>query len=96
MQGYNTQAAAQIIAENVVSAYVRARPGINTIGRTVRDIAMGALMQALLRVLPTDDGKLLTDVCNFALDDALGGIDPSGPRIEAIDPDDGVVTMRAR
>ena len=94
MSGYDAQAAAQVIAENVISAYVRERPGLNTIGRTVRDIAMGGMIRALLRVLPTEDGALLATVCNFALDDALSGMDPGGPRVETIDPDTGVATMR--
>ncbi|SDO56604.1 hypothetical protein SAMN05216360_12756 [Methylobacterium phyllostachyos] len=94
MSGYDAQAAAHVIAGNVVSAYARERPGLDTIGATVRDIAMAELMRTLLRVLPTDDGMLLATVCNFALEDALGAMDPGGPRVESVDPDTGVPTMR--
>ena len=94
MQGYDAETAAKIIADNVVSAYARDRDGSGALNPGVRDIVVGKLVQALVRVLPSEDGAFLATVCNFTLVDALGGMDTGGPRVEAVDPDDGSVTMR--
>ncbi|MCJ2018326.1 MULTISPECIES: hypothetical protein [unclassified Methylobacterium] len=86
---------ATLIADNVVSAYIRESESSRGLGLPVREIVVSRLAHALLRVLPTDDGAFLATTCNFTLADTLGGMDTRGPRVEMVDPDDGSVTMRA-
>lgn len=93
MVGPNLEQAAQVIAENVVSAVVRdpASPLRDT--PMARDAAITAIMVALLRIMPTDDSNQLAAACNRGLDDVVGAMGLNGPRVEAVDPDDGAVTM---
>ena len=83
---------AQIIAENVASAFVRGRD--NSFKEGEREIIVQGLMGELLRVLPTDDGDRLSEACNRALQ-VLFQMGVQGPRVAAVDPDDGSVTMHA-
>ncbi|SDO56382.1 hypothetical protein SAMN05216360_12749 [Methylobacterium phyllostachyos] len=93
MVGPNLEQAAQVIAENVVSAVVRdpASPLRDT--PMARDAAITAIMVALLRIMPTDDSNQLADACNRGLGE-LAIIGALGPLVNAVDPDDGSVTMR--
>lgn len=95
MHGPDVETAAKIIAENVVSAV--ARDPMSPLRDTprAREAALAAIMIELLRVMPTGDSDRLADACNRG----LGGLvitEASGPVIEAVDPDDGSVTIRAR
>ena len=82
---------AQIIAENVASALVRAHVG--GFEESEREIVVRGLMRELLLVLPTDDSGHLAEACNRGLQ-VLVRTGVQGPRVEAVDPDDGSVTMR--
>ena len=85
---------ANLIAGNVVSAYIRESEGLRNVNPPVREIVVSKLVQDLLRILPAGDGAFLATVCNFSLADTLGGMDTGGPRVEMVDPDNGSVTMR--
>ena len=93
MSGPEIEVAAQVIAENVVSAFEREREGAGGFIGAGRDMAIGGLMRELLAVMPTDDSDVLTAACNRFLD-RLADMYMPGPRVEAVDPDDGSVTMR--
>lgn len=84
--------AARIIAENVVSAFERERDGIGGFIGAGRDMAIAGVMRELLNVMPTDDSDVLAAACNRFLD-RLSTMSMPGPRVEAVDPDDGSVTM---
>lgn len=92
MQGPDTETAARIVAENVISAFEREGAG-GFIG-SGRDMALAGLMRELLGVMPTDDSDVLAAACNRFLD-RLATMSMPGPRVEAIDPDDGSVTLTA-
>ncbi|MGE8128948.1 hypothetical protein ACQKQD_18405 [Methylobacterium sp. NPDC080182] len=94
MQGPDTETAARIIAENVISAFEREREGAGGFIGSGRDMALAGLMRELLGVMPTDDSDVLAAACNRFLD-RLATMSMPGPRVEAIDPDDGSVTMTA-
>ena len=85
--------AAKIVAENVVSAVMRdpSSPLRNT--PRAREAAVTAIIIELLRVMPTRDSDRLAAACNRGLSELLIAAS-SGPRVEAVDPDDGSVTMR--
>jgi len=87
------QQAAKIIAENVVSALMRDQgPPLRNTAMS-RDAAVTAIMVELLRIMPTEDSNQLADACNRGLNElAVRGM--LGLRVEAVDPDDGSVTMR--
>ena len=82
---------AQIIAENVASALVRACDSGFQEGE--RAIVVQGVMRELLLVLPTDDSDRLTEACNRGLQ-VLIGMGVYGPRVAAVDPDHGSVTMQ--
>lgn len=94
MQDPDVQAAAKIIAENVVSAFERGRHGIGGLKHVERAAAMSELIRKLLSVMPTDDSAILAAACNIVLADIFAAMGLTGPRVEAVDPDDGSVTMR--
>ncbi|MCJ2066148.1 hypothetical protein MKK63_26115 [Methylobacterium sp. J-088] len=58
---------ATLIADNVVSAYIRKNEGSRGVGSPVREINVSKLVQAHLNVLPTSDGAYLAAACNFTL-----------------------------
>lgn len=93
MQDPDVETAAKVIAENVVSAFVREREEPGGFTGAGRDMAVAGLMRELLGVMPTDDGDVLAAACNRFLD-RLAAMNMPGPRVEAVDPDDGSVTMR--
>jgi hypothetical protein len=95
MTGPDIEAAAQIIAENVVSAFERGRLGIGGLKHVERAAAVSELMCRLLSVMPTDDSAILAAACNIVLADIFAAMGLTGPRVEAVDPDDGSVTMRS-
>ena len=92
MSGPDVETAAKIIAENVVSAFERERDGIGGFIGAGRDMALAGVMRELLDVMPTDDSNVLAAACNRFLD-RLTPMGMPGPRVEAVDPDDGSVTM---
>ena len=94
MQGYDAETAARIIAENVVSAALRDAASSLRDTSMARDAAITAIMIELLRIMPTDDSDGLAEACNRGLGE-LAIIGALGPLVEAVDPDDGSVTMRA-
>jgi hypothetical protein len=93
MHGPDVETAIKIIAENVVSALERDDDGAAAFLAGGRDMAVAGLMCELLAVMPTDDGDVLAAACNRFLD-RLATMSTPGPRVEAVDPDDGSVTMR--
>lgn len=95
MTGPNIEAAAQIIAENVVTAFEHGRHGIGGLKHVERAAAVSELMRRLLSVMPTDDSAILAEACNSVLADIFAAMGLTGPRVEAVDPDDGSVTMRS-
>ncbi len=85
--------AAKIVAENVVSAVMRDPSSLLRNTLRAREAAVTAIIIELLRVMPTRDSDRLADACNCGLGELL--IAPaSRPHIEAVDPNDGSVTMR--
>ncbi|MGH1572673.1 hypothetical protein ACRAWG_20880 [Methylobacterium sp. P31] len=92
MQGSDVEAAIRIIAENVVSAF-EYNDGAGTFLAAGRDTAVAGLMRELLGVMPTDDSDVLAAACNRVLDSPATMSMP-GPRVEAVGPYEGAVTMR--
>ncbi|MCJ2067490.1 hypothetical protein MKK75_01495 [Methylobacterium sp. J-030] len=84
---------APLIADNVVSAFERDRDGL-PFHPTMRVTVVSVLVGNLLPVLPTRSSDVLATASNCGLDDVAGVIEIGGPRVEAVDPDDGSVTMR--
>ena len=93
MSGPDIETAARIIAENVVSAFERKRDGVGGFIGAGRDMALAGLMRELLGVMPSDDSDVLAGACNRFLD-RLATMNMPGPRVDAVDPDDGSVTMQ--
>jgi len=93
MQGPDIETAARIIAENVVLAIEHGRHGIGGLKRPAHTAAISELMRTLLSVMPTDDSATLATACNSVLADIFAAMGLTGPRVEAVDPDDGSVTM---
>ena len=93
MHGPDVEVAAKVIAENVVSAVERE---CNDAGfdDQARETIVARLLREILFVMPTRSSNTLTAACNRALDNTAGVMGLSGPRVEAVDPDDGSVTMR--
>jgi hypothetical protein len=87
------ESAAHIIAENVASAVARE---CNDAGfdELARETVVARLLSEILSVMPTRSSSTLVAACNRALDNTAGVMGPSRPRVEAVDPDDGSVTMR--
>lgn len=84
---------AHVTADNVVSAVMRdpQSPLRNT--PAAREAAVTAILVELLRALPTEDSDRLAGACNRGLGELMI-TEASGPVVEAVDPDDGSVTMR--
>jgi hypothetical protein len=93
MHGPDAENAVKVIAENVVSALERDHDGAGAFLAGGRDMAVAGLMCELLAVMPTDDSNALAAACNRFLD-RLAIMGMPGPRVEAVDLDDGSVTMR--
>ncbi|TXN00060.1 hypothetical protein FV242_23340 [Methylobacterium sp. WL64] len=87
------ESAAHIIAENVVSAVERE---CNDAGfdDLARETVVARLLREILFAMPTRSSKTLATACNRALDNTAGVMGLSSPRVEAVDPNDGSVTMR--
>ena len=83
---------ATLIADNVVSAFERDRDGA-PFHPTMRVTLVSVLVRSLLLVMPTTSSDALAAACNRGLDDVVGAICLVGPRVEAVDPNDGSVTM---
>ena len=94
MHGPDIETAAKIISENVISAAEHGRHGIGGLKRTEHAAAIAELMHALLSVMPTEDSATLAAVCNSVLAEIFAAMGLTGPRVEAVDPDDGSVTMQ--
>lgn len=79
MIGPNLEQAAQVIAENVVSAVVRHLSSSLRNTLVARDAAITAIMIELLRVMPTEDSDRLAEACNRGLGELMitGVLDPS-------------------
>lgn len=92
MVGPNLEQAAQVIAENVISAVMRHTLSPLRETPMAREAAVTAIMIELLRVLPTEDSDRLAEACNRGLGELMI-TEASGPVVEAVDPDDGSVTM---
>ena len=84
---------ATLIADNVVTAFERDRDGA-PFHPTMRVTVVSVLARSLLLVMPTTSSDALAAACNRALDDVVGVIGLGGPRVEAVHPDDGSVTIR--
>lgn len=83
---------AHVIADNVVSAVMRDPQSPLRDTPAAREAAVTAIMVELLRVLPTEDSDRLAEACNRGLGELMI-TEASGPVVEAVDPDDGSVTM---
>ncbi|MCJ2049395.1 hypothetical protein [Methylobacterium sp. J-070] len=83
---------AALIATNVVSAFEREQDGAE-FHPTAREATVSVLVRSLLAVMPTRSSDILAGACNRGLDDVVGAIGLVSPRVEAVDPDDGSVTM---
>ena len=59
----------------------------------MRVTVVSVLVRSLLLVMPTTSRDALAAACNRGLDDVVGAMGLGGPRVEAVDPDDGSVTM---
>ncbi|MGT2478798.1 hypothetical protein ACU4GR_07855 (plasmid) [Methylobacterium oryzae CBMB20] len=92
MHSPDLERVAHVIAENVVSAVMRdpQSPLRNT--PIAREAAVTAIMVELLHILPTEDSDRLAEACNRGLGELML-TETSGPVVEAVDPDDGSVTM---
>lgn len=92
MTGPDLEQAAQVIAENVAAAFERAHDEV-AFEENEREMVVAGLMRELLVILPTASSDALAAACNRHLS-LLAECGISGPRVEAVDPDDGSVTMR--
>ena len=95
LHGPDIETAAKIIVENVVSALEHGQHGIGGLEQVEHAAAVSVLMRALLNVMPTEDSATLAAACNSILADIFAAMGLTGPRVEAVDPDDGSVTMTA-
>lgn len=85
---------AQIIAENVMSAFEHGYLGVGGLQAQIRAAAIVELMRRLLSVMPTDQSAVLAAACNTALEEISAGLEFTGPRVAAVYLGDGSVTMR--
>ena len=92
MPSPNLERFAAIIANNVVSAFEREQDGAE-FHPTAREASVSVLVRCLLGVMPTRSSDMLAVACNRGLDDVVGAVRLLSPRVEAVDPDDGSVTM---
>lgn len=83
---------AALIANNVVSAFEREQDGAE-FHPTAREASVSVLVRCLLGVMPTTSSDVLTAACNRGLDGVVGAVGLISPRVEAVNPDDGSVTM---
>ena len=83
---------AALIANNVISACEREQDGAE-VHPNARETTVSVLVRYLLFVMPTTSSDLLAAACNRGLDDVVGAVGLISPRVEAVDPDDGSVTM---
>lgn len=91
MYSPDVEQVARVIAENVASAFERmCNDGV--FEENERETVVQGLMRELLTVLPTASGETVAYVCNRHLA-VLAECGMHGPRVEAIDLDDGSVTM---
>lgn len=91
--GPDIEQAAKIIAENVVLAVMRdPMPSLRDTP-IAREAAVTAIMIELLRVMPTEDSDRLAGACNRGLGELMI-TEVSGPVVDAVDPNDGSVTVR--
>lgn len=95
MHNINVEAAAKIIAENVVWAFEHGRHGVGGFKHIERAAAADELMRVLLGVMPTADSAVLATTCNGVLAEIFAAMGLTGPRVEAVDAEDGSVTMRS-
>lgn len=84
--------AALIIAENVASAFESARKGKAFQGGE-RAMVVAGLKRELSSVPPTADNDALAEACNRYLA-VMAEVGLNGPRVEAVNLDDGSVVMR--
>ena len=83
---------ARVIAENVTSAVERDLDN-SALHPLIREALMVEMLRAVLSVMPTSSGLDLAAACNRCLD-RIAGLHLPIPRVAAVDPDDGSVTMR--
>ena len=93
MHSPGLERAAQVIAENVVSAFGRERDDIDDLPPPTREALTSTLVRELLATLPTDSGARLAFACNRALDSTVGEMGFREPRVAAVSLADGSVTM---
>jgi hypothetical protein len=93
MTGPDLEQAAQVIAENVAAAFEHAHDEAG-FEENEREMVVAGLMRELLAILPGASSDALADACNRHLS-LLAECGIYGPRAEAVDPDDGSVTMRS-
>ena len=92
MPGPDLKQFALIIAENVASAFESARKG-KAFQTGEREMVVAGLMRELLPVLPTADKDALAEACNRYIS-VMAEVGLNGPRVEAVDLNDGSVAMR--
>jgi hypothetical protein len=88
----NLEQTALIIAENVASAFEGARKG-KAFQAGERAMVVAGLKRELASVLPTADKATLAEACNRYIA-VMAEVGLNGPRVEAINSDDGSVVMR--
>ena len=89
----NLERVAHVIAYNVVSAVMRDPQSPLRDIPAAREAAVTAIMVELLHVLSAEDSDRLAEACNRGLGELMI-TEATGPIVEAVDPDDGSVTMR--
>lgn len=82
---------AEIIAENVASAFERVYDG--GFEENERELVVQGLMREMIIVLSTGSSEVLAYACNRHLS-VLAECGMHGPRVEAVSMVDGSVTMR--
>lgn len=91
MQSPGSERTARLIAENVVSAIEYAQES-TSLHPLIHEALMVELLREVLSVMPTQSSAVLADACNRCLD-RISGLHLPTPRVQAIDPEDGSVTM---
>ncbi|MCJ2134278.1 hypothetical protein MKK69_09465 [Methylobacterium sp. J-026] len=82
-----------LIADKLVTAFESDRDGA-PFHPTMSVTVVSVLVRSLLLVMPTVSDDALAAACNRELKTVVGAIGIGGPHVEAVDPDDGSVTMR--
>jgi hypothetical protein len=93
MHSPEIEAAVRIIAENVVLAVEREQENI-ALHPLIYDALMVELLREVLSVMPTESGTVLVNACSRCLD-RIADFHLPTPRVTAVDPADGSVTMVA-